>query len=418
MSKRTEEVEGLTIQMHGIDVAVLADYAGGKNILSFNPSYMAMPEQERPTFTLRQHQDTDYLKQSQIRSEKVPPVLSNLLPEGFLREKIAKMLHRHINDEFSILAYLGANLPGAIVAIPIKAGNMPDWALTSRMSTEPQQIEVQHADTKYSLAGVQMKFSSSHIDGRYYIDKEISNDVWIVKTPSTIHKGVPVNEYSSMKLAQAAGAEIPEIRLIPLNELEGLPDIRLPEEEFAYGIKRFDRGVKERIHTEDFAQIFGLYPSDKYQKVSYEQLGQVLVRTSSDYLTDIQQMARRLLLNILLGNGDAHIKNWTIIYQDKRSPRLSPLYDVMFTAPYIQNDNLALNMAGTKQWHKMTMQNFEIWSKKTGAPWAAIKPHLLDTIEKSRSTWPNMLANQPMIEEHKQALTAHWKSLSKDFRIG
>lgn len=57
-------------------------------------------------------------------------------------------------------------------------------------------------------------------------------------------------------------------------------------------------------------------------------------------------MARRLLLNILLGNGDAHLKNWTIHYENQVSPCLAPLYDVVFTAPYIEYDNLALNMAG------------------------------------------------------------------------
>lgn len=417
MSKQTEQVEGLNIQLHGIDVAVVAHYAGGKNILSFNPEYIAMPKHERPVFTLRQLQDPDYLNKSQIRSEKVPPVLSNLLPEGILREIVAKALQCQVNNEFSILAYLGANLPGAVVAIPIRAGEMPAWALQQRLLIEPQQIDVKHADTKFSLAGVQMKFSSSHIDGRYHIDQEISEDMWIIKTPSTVHKGVSVNEYTCMKLAEAAGAEIPDIRLIKLDELEGLPSIRLPDETYAYGIKRFDRSSEGRVHTEDFAQIFGLYPLDKYQKINYEQLGQVLFRTSNDRLGDVQQMARRLLINILLGNGDAHLKNWTIIYQDQRSPRLSLLYDVVFTAPYIQHDSIALNMAKSKQWHEITMQHFETWSNKVGVPWAAIKPHLLDTIERARSIWPEMLEALPMLDEHKDILRMHWTALTEDLQI-
>ncbi len=69
-------------------------------------------------------------------------------------------------------------------------------------------------------------------------------------------------------------------------------------------------------------------------------------------------MARRLLINILLGNGDAHIKNWSLIYTDQRSPRLAPLYDVVFSAPYIENDALALNMAGSKNWQDMNLYRF------------------------------------------------------------
>ena len=417
MSKQIEKVEGLKIQLHGIDVAVIAHYAGGKNILTFNPDFIAVPDHLRPVFTLRQMLDPNYLNKPQIRTDKIPPVLSNLLPEGVLRELTAKALRCHTNNEFSILAYLGSNLPGAVIAKPIKAGDVPAWALEQRLSTEPQQIDVKHADTKFSLAGVQMKFSSSHVDGRYHIDQEISEDMWIIKTPSTVHKGVPVYEYTCMKLAEVAGADVPEVRLIELTELEGLPSIRLPDEQYAYGIKRFDRSSKGRIHTEDFAQVFGLYPSDKYQRVNYEQLGNVLYRTSAERLKDIQQMARRLLINILLGNGDAHLKNWTLIYGDMQSPCLSPLYDVVFTAPYIEHDNLALNMAGTKQWFDITMESFKLWSEKAGAPWVAIKPHLLDVMEVARTQWLEQLQDLPMLDEHKTALIQHWKQLSADFQI-
>ncbi|MDD9176300.1 type II toxin-antitoxin system HipA family toxin [Aliivibrio finisterrensis] len=417
MNKQVEQVEGLNIQLHGIDVAVIAHYGGGKNILTFNPEFISMPAERRPVFTLRQLQDSSYLSKPQIRTDKVPPVLSNLLPEGVLREITAKALQCHVNNEFSILAYLGSNLPGALLAKPIKAGNVPVWALEQRLSIEPQQINVKYADTKFSLAGVQMKFSSSHVDGRYHIDQEISEDIWIVKTPSTVHKAVPVNEYTCMKLAEAAGAIVPEIRLIELDELEGLPNIQLPDEQYAYGIKRFDRGAEGRVHTEDFAQVFGLYPSDKYQKINYEQLGKVLYQSSTERLKDIQQMARRLLINILLGNGDAHLKNWTLIYPDAQSPRLSPLYDVVFTVPYIEDDSLAIKMVGTKQWFEITMKNFEVWAEKSGVPWVAIKPHLLDVIDKAKNKWPRLLQELPMLEEHKAELKLHWARLSVDFKV-
>ncbi|WP_427981182.1 type II toxin-antitoxin system HipA family toxin [Agarivorans sp.] len=417
MSKQTEKVEGLNIQLHGIDVAVIAHYAGGKNILMFNPEFVAMPTEKQPVFSLRQLRDTGYFSKPQIRTDKIPPVLSNLLPEGALRELTAKALQCHINNEFSILAYLGSNLPGALIAKPIKAGDVPDWALEQRLSTEPQQINVKHADTKFSLAGVQMKFSSSYLEDRYHIDQEISEDMWIIKTPSTVHKGVPVNEYTCMKLAEAAGADIPEIRLIELKEIEGLPSIKLPEEQYAYGIKRFDRSSEGRIHSEDFAQVFGLYPSDKYQRVNYEQLGGVLYQSSSERLKDIQQMARRLLLNILLGNGDAHLKNWSLLYPDEQSPRLSPLYDVLFTTPYIEHDSLALNMAGIKQWYELSFSHFEQWAEKAGIPWIVVKPHLLDVIDKARSQWPQMLVALPMLQQHKTMLLHHWDLLSDDFKI-
>ena len=103
MSKQIEKVEGLNIQLHGIDVAVVAHYAGGKNILTFNPNFTAMSDHQRPVFTLRQLLDPNYLSKPQIRTDKIPPVLSNLLPEGALREVTAQALRCHTNNEFSIL---------------------------------------------------------------------------------------------------------------------------------------------------------------------------------------------------------------------------------------------------------------------------------------------------------------------------
>ncbi|CAM2902666.1 type II toxin-antitoxin system HipA family toxin [Vibrio rarus] len=417
MNKPLEKVEGLAIYLHGNRVGVIAHYAGGKNILTFDPDFIAISPQARQVFTLRQLFDPDYLSKSQIRTDKIPPVLSNLLPEGALRELTARALQCHINNEFTILAYMGANLPGAIIATPINAGDVPKWALEQRLSTAPQQINVRHTNSKFSLAGVQMKFSSSFRDGRYHIDKEFSGDMWIIKTPSSVHRGVPLNEFSCMKLAEMVGAEIPEVRLIEMKELEGMPSIKLPDEQYAYGIKRFDRSDIGRIHTEDFAQVLGLYPADKYQRVNYEQVGKIVYQYSDQRLKNIQQFARRLLINILLGNGDAHLKNWTLIYSDQRSATLSPLYDVVFTSPYIVGDSLALNLSGTKNWFDISLDDFKLWAEKTGAPWVAIKPHLLDVLERARSYWPDTLETLPMLDEHKIALRKHWSQLTPDFRL-
>ncbi len=158
-------------------------------------------------------------------------------------------------------------------------------------------------------------------------------------------------------------------------------------------------------------------PSDKYQKVNYEQLGKVLYEGSFQNLTDIQQMARRLLINVLLGNGDTHFKNWSMLYDKRRSPHLSPLYDVVFIAPYFENDGLALNFADTKKWNEISMTHFETWAKKVGVSWVAIKPHLIDTIAKAREFWSEQLGELPMLKAHKTVLMMHWNKLHQDFRL-
>ena len=135
-------------------------------------------------------------------------------------------------------------------------------------------------------------------------------------------------------------------------------------------------------------------------------------------MADAQQFARRLLVNILLANGDAHLKNWSLIYPDRFTPRLSPAYDIVTTKVYIENETkYALNLGGTKAWYEVSMRNFESWAERSGIPWRAIKPHLDDTLSKAREYWPEALNTLPMDEAHKDALRSHWRKLHNDFNI-
>ena len=123
-------------------------------------------------------------------------------------------------------------------------------------------------------------------------------------------------------------------------------------------------------------------------------------------------------MNILLANGDAHLKNWSLLYQDQVTPRLSPAYDIVTTSVYIDNETqFALNLGKAKEWFTVTEDNFQYWANKSGIPWRALKPHLDDTMEKVRTLWPEALKNLPMEEEHKNKLKAHWLKLQADFRI-
>jgi serine/threonine-protein kinase HipA len=130
-------------------------------------------------------------------------------------------------------------------------------------------------------------------------------------------------------------------------------------------------------------------------------------------------MARRLLANILLANGDAHLKNWTVYYPDGINARLAPAYDIVTTLPYVRGENsIALNLAGEKLWYAFSMATFEKWAQQIGVPWPAVRVHLLDAIGKARELWPVLLAELPMHVAHKVILARHWAALSADFKIG
>lgn len=419
MSNTTESVEALALYLHDQQIGVLAHYSGSRNILTFDPAYAALPESVRPVFTLTQKSHPDYLRQPLISTLRLPPVLSNLLPEGAMRAWLALELKTHRDSEFPLLAYTAKNLPGALSVRALPLGEMPAWAKASRGNRlVPVQIEVHRLANKFSLAGVQLKFSAFREGGRFNISADVDGDSWIIKTPSVVHPSLAENEFTSMTLAEMVGVDIPEVKLTALSDITNLPDIRLPDEAFAYSIKRFDRGPAGRIHSEDFAQIFEVYAHEKYVRYNYEQIAALLYRVGSAGLEDVQQMARRLLVNILLGNGDAHVKNWSVIYPDGLNARLSPAYDIVSTRVYMQDEEgVALNMAKEKRWAVIGFSTFEKWANRIGISWPAIKVHLDDVLSIARHEWSDRLETLPMSTGHKVILRKHWASLSPDFRL-
>ena len=415
-----EEVNVLRLTLHGRLVGYLAGFQDGRNVLTFADEYKS--DAGRPTFSLITHpgfsRAEELIAEPWSRNHKLHPTLSNLLPEGSLRELIAQGLKVHVDNEFYMFSYLGEDLPGALIAEPMEPDEVPASVLFAHGQAKAVKFEKDARENKFSLAGVQMKFSMKQQDGRYNLSKGDVLGDWIVKTPSTKHKDVPLNEFTAMSLASMAGVDVPEIKLVQLDKLDNLPPINLPDEKLALAIKRFDRNDDQRIHMEDFAQVLVKYPHEKYNSASYEQIGKILYNFSGDGLADTQQFARRLLVNILLANGDAHLKNWSLLYSDQVTPRLSPAYDIVTTSVYIENERqYALNLGKTKEWNNVTYANFEAWAKRAGVPWRAIKPHLDDTMEKARSLWPEGIKELPMNDEHKDRLQAHWANLQNDFRI-
>ncbi|MCP3889425.1 MAG: type II toxin-antitoxin system HipA family toxin [Desulfobulbaceae bacterium] len=415
-----DSVSFLELTLHGHRVGFVAGYRSGRNVLIFAPEFRE--NSRRPTFSLVTHPDfpnaEKLLFAHWVKRQRLHPILSNLLPEGVLREMLALGLKVHIDDEFQLLGYLGRDLPGALVATPMAIEDVPAYVLQHEDASESVELSFDEGLHHFSLAGVQMKFSMLQRDGRYHISEPGERGDWIVKPPSARHKNVPLSEYSAMRLAQLAGVDIPEVRLVEVEKLVKLPFINLPDEKYAFAIRRFDRKGQERIHTEDFAQVLVKYQHEKYDSANYEQIGKVLFNFTGNGLANVQQFARRLLVNILLANGDAHLKNWSLIYPDKITPELSPAYDIVTTRVYMGDERkFALNLGKNKEWYKASVDHFQIWAARADIPWRAVKPHLFDTLDKARTLWKKELTSLPMDDEHKKGLREHWKNLHSEFRI-
>jgi len=417
----TQSTEVLKISLHNHTVGYLVGTQDRQNDFILDENYQT--QNNSPTFTLTSH--TDFPNSKKLLAEtwhthqRLHPVFSNLLPEGAYRQWLAQILKILPDNEFPLLQQLGFDLPGAIIATPLSLDDIPDYVLKqSSKITIDKDINTK-LKNHFSLAGEQMKFSMKKQDGRYLISQQGELGTWIIKTPSTRHQYVPANEYTCMTLASIVGIEIPDIQIVAIDKIENLPDINLPNETEAYAIRRFDRAQNNtRIHSEDFAQVLFKYPHDKYQSANYEQIARVLYQYSANPLRDVQQLARRLLVNILLANGDAHLKNWSLIYRDGITPELAPAYNILTTHLYIENETeFALNLGGTKSWYDVNLEHFEAWANKSDIPWRAILPQLQEVLQLAREKWPAALEQSKATQAHKKLLRKHWALLHNNFQL-
>lgn len=418
MTNQSLKVRVLQISLYNQLVGYLAGYQDGKAIFTFSHEYISQNIEDRSTLSLKYYKQPDDAFRTRLKSRvKLPPVFSNLLPEGELRDYVVRNLKVHTDAEFDLLARLGRDLPGALSVNEIKSEEIPPYALEGRVHITPEVKDSPETD-HFSLSGVLMKFSIFQIGDAFHVSKSKNVGTWIVKVPSSRFLKVPLNEFSSMKLAEAAGITIPEIKLINLEHITGLPDIKMPDEPYAYAIKRFDRDADERIHAEDFAQVFDLYPAEKYRSTNYDTIAKTIFHTFPDPIPDIQEFVARLAVNIMIGNCDAHIKNWSVLYKDGINPSLSPAYDIVFTRAYIESDDsIALNLGKEKKTDQLTLKHFKTLAKKADIDWLIIRARLYETIEKARDTWPSLLNDLAMPEVHKKKLKKYWQSLTPDFKI-
>ena len=184
---------------------------------------------------------------------------------------------------------------------------------------------------------------------------------WIVKIPDAAFPRLPANELAVMGLVRDVGIEVPETRMVRRDRLDDLGAGTWPSDEAeAYMVRRFDRSVGGRVHMEDFAQVLGCFGSGegKYQS-SVETVAAIAYRGQDR--ASLREMVRRTVFNLLVGNGDAHLKNWSLIYPDRKRARLSPAYDLVCTAVYLPapgDPELGLPFFGATRLSEVSREHF------------------------------------------------------------
>ncbi|MDO5897169.1 type II toxin-antitoxin system HipA family toxin [Agrobacterium sp. Azo12] len=374
-------ISSLEVLLNDVKVGTIVRTPGDFNAFSFEGSYRATGG--LPVLSLSFRAATGGLrKDPKPVARALPAFFANLLPEDKLRE--AMEIHHagsvRAGNDFDLLVALGSDLPGAVRVVP-----------SDRTVGRFDNLPAPKPKARFSLAGVQMKLSvikNTGKGGGLTLPLGDDQGSYIAKFPSTSFPGVSENEYANLALAEAIGMEVPERELVEQSEFEGIPK---EFETLADGkvllVRRFDRGANgERIHIEDFAQVFGVYPSRKYEGGAYHDIAAALnVAISS---TAALEFVRRLALAAITGNGDMHLKNWSLIYREAgEKPQLAPVYDMLSTIPYIPADAMALSLAGERSFKALNVQRWKALANRARLPEAAVLKAVVDTVEQVNGFW-------------------------------
>lgn len=338
----------------------------------------------------------------------VPPWFSNLLPEGRLRELIAAEVGVTVHREMDLLARIGHDLPGA-VTVHHDAGGTVALELTDNDAASVAGAAVVPGALRFSLAGMALKFSMRETGDRLAVPAHDQDGDWIVKTPDLSYPGLPANELAVMELARTIGIEVPDTRLRARDEIDGLgPGAWPSEERVAYCVRRFDRSAGGRVHIEDFAQVLGRAGAGQNKYCSNVQTVAGLAYRGGDR-DSLHEMVRRTVFNLLVGNGDAHLKNWSLIYPDGRRPRLSPAYDLVCTAVYPNQAEMGLPFFGATRVEDIGREHFLRIRDLLHLPGDDVVDVVDETVESFMQAWaegasermPNAVAD--WIGEHHEA---------------
>jgi serine/threonine-protein kinase HipA len=389
--------------------------------VSFNDDYVS--DANRPTLSL------GYLGASEAATRAIltaardirlsrsdgkwPSYFQNLLPEGHNRERLALQRGCSSDDEFELLAAAGHDLMGAIEVEPVPLDEgIPDavrhWHTALGLDVlEPGFVEFPVEDAA-ALPGVVTKFSAVLEGRRYVVKRHGQAGSTILKLPTIRHPDLVANEFMGFQLCKVVGLDCANASVILRSDAE-LPE-NVPFEDIL-AVERFDRGPNgQRIHMEEFAQVLRYDPKNKYGKglhKDYSDMLRIIDQLSKRPAQDVQEFVNRFVTFILMGNTDAHLKNWAFRYPDGIHPELAPLYDpVCVTAFFegVSEQDYAINRAIDKTVRAFTWDDLDVLLEKAKVlRRGRILQVAKSVVAKAKADWPELLKAAP--ESMQRAIT-------------
>lgn len=270
---------------------------------------------------------------------KFPPFIESFLPEGYLYEIFKNILSKEYGrvDDYLIFSFLCTNIQSRIQfksdlkpAIEFPSFSMED--IINNDSKDTFNNLLQQFLTKNAISGVQPKTIAVLRDKEKLDTKE-----YIIKTWGDEYQDLALNEYFCLSVAKRAGIKTANVRLSKNNKFLIVEKFTLKNDGTMLG----------------FEEILSLMNKNKDSKYdgSYEQIAKVIYGYSTNKKESMVQFYKTVVINYLVKNGDAHLKNFGLLFDDDfKNIYYSPAYDIVNTVVYIHKDKPALMLNGKKVW--------------------------------------------------------------------
>jgi len=328
-----------------------------------------------------------------VRAERfsqgvVRPFLDGLLPEGESRRIIARHVEVDAADTYGLIKALGRDCAGAIVIQPMEESAPPP---STTVTAEPVSDE-ELADlvrnlrsaplgaggrVRISLAGVQEKLLLTRMpDGTWGRPVDGTPSTHILKPEIAAYPNTVENEAFCMRIAKHLGLQVANVETTEVAGRELLV------------VERYDRlvqpdGTVERIHQEDFCQATGTRPDDKYQEDGGPSLARIAdIVAAVTVRGSLERLLQAVTLNSLVGNGDAHAKNLSLLHERAGVLHLAPLYDVMCTLTY-NDDRLAMYVGDVSRTNRVTAQRLVNEGASWGQPRERCEEIVTDILDRA-----------------------------------
>ena len=302
---------------------------------------------------------------------EVVSFFSNLLPDESVRVKLAQYLGISPGNVFALLKRIGEDCAGAVAVVA------PEREMQAHAEAEYRRLEEEEAhgvlialperplnvgaaDFHISGAGAQDKLVACVQEGHIVLPLNGTPSTHMIKPGIERFPGSVFNEFYCMRLASHCGLSAAACDIL---YIKGIP---------YYVTARYDRafaaGRWVRLHQEDFCQLMGYEPSVKYESEGGPRLLQCfqLLREMELPAVDIIEFLRRIIFIFLVGKGDAHAKNFSVIYREGVA-RLAPAYDLLSTAVYpALPPKLAMKIEGRSHFDGISRAKFLRMGRKAG----------------------------------------------------